>query len=154
MPLAKVIISDNCISIRHKGVNTNPTLIKEVMGSMMKRTRTIISSVILVAIISIAGSSCQKDTTCKGDIFVVRADNGKAIPTCKVWSRYAAKSDSQHTDVSGRVHIELNLPAILTVTAYRPAAYPNAQFPATLLDSASTTLKFEAGVTNSVTIKL
>jgi hypothetical protein len=124
------------------------------MGSMMKKTSTILFSVCLVGILCVGGSSCQKDTKCQGDIFVVRADNGKAIPTAKVWSRYASKSDSQHTDVTGRVHIELDLPAILTVTAYKPAGAPNALFPAPITDSSFTTLKFEAGKTNSVTIKL
>jgi len=124
------------------------------MGSRMKKTLTLLTLVSFLGILCVGGSSCNKDTKCQGDIFVVRGDNGKPIPSAKVWSRYAAKSDSQHTDVTGRVHVELDLPAILTVTAYKPAGAPNAINPAPILDSASTTLKFEAGKTNSITIKL
>jgi hypothetical protein len=124
------------------------------MGSRMKYTSTIFSIITVFGFLLIAGTSCNKDTKCQGDVYVIRGDNGHVITGAKVWSRYAAKSDSQHTDAAGHIHLELDLPAILTVTAYKPAGAPNALNPAPILDSASTTLKFEAGKTNSVTIKL
>jgi hypothetical protein len=54
----------------------------------------------------------------------------------------------QTTDASGRVHLELNLPAILTIDITGPAN------PSPGGTTTSGTLKFESGKTNSVTLGL
>jgi hypothetical protein len=121
------------------------------MGQHIVKTDKVFSKVLLILSLSIAISSCIKDTRCKGDIFVVRNDNGQPVVGAKVWSHYGKVSDVQNTDQTGRVHLDRDLPAILTIDAYKPAVYPN---PQVLADSASATLKLEAGTTNSVKIVL
>jgi hypothetical protein len=93
-------------------------------------------------------SSCIKNTVCKGDVFVVWNSTNKPVVGATVHSHYAQKSDVQTTDASGRVHLELNLPAILTIDITGPAN------PSPGGTTTSGTLKFESGKTNSVTLGL
>jgi hypothetical protein len=101
-----------------------------------------------VLMMSIGFSSCIKNTVCKGDVFVVWNSTNKPVVGATVHSHYAQKSDVQTTDASGRVHLELNLPAILTIDITGPAN------PSPGGTTTSGTLKFESGKTNSVTLGL
>jgi|GEM_PF-4431955 hypothetical protein len=121
------------------------------MALLMKKIVSVLSLILLIGIFN---TGCNKDTLCQGDIYVTRKDNGKPITNSRVWSRYGTKSDIQYTDGNGHVHVNLNLPAILTISAYIPVGAPNVANPAPLADSAQTTLRFESGTTNSVTIQL
>jgi hypothetical protein len=133
----------------------HPNGSKPDMDLLMKKIVSVLSLVILIGMLS---SGCQKDSLCQGDIYVVRKDNGKPVVNSKVWSHYVgannARNDIQYTDGSGHVHVNLNLPAILTITAYAPVGYPNAANPVHLDVADSTTLRFESGATNSCTIAL
>jgi hypothetical protein len=133
------------------------------MGLMRKKALQILSYTVVVAMLCIVGSSCNKDTKCQGDIYVVRKNPGAgpsfpaagtAVVNSKVWVYYASKSFIGYTDVTGRFHVELDLPAILSVSVYAPVGFGNAINPLPMADSAASTLKFEAGKTNSVTLAL
>jgi hypothetical protein len=119
------------------------------MGQQITKTLRFFSLVLMMSMLVSGASSCIKDTKCKGDIYIVRSDNGAALPNAAVHSHYGTVTDLQYSDITGRVHIELNLPCILTIDVTCPTGMSPPLAPA-----ASSTLKFEAGVTNTVTIKL
>jgi hypothetical protein len=119
------------------------------MVQSITKTLRFFSLVFVMSLLITGANSCIKDTKCKGDIYVVRADNGAPVVNAAVHSHYGTVTDQQYTDITGRVHIELNLPCILTVDVTAPAGAPPP-----IAATASSTLKFEAGITNSVTIKL
>ncbi|MFI5149854.1 MAG: hypothetical protein ACHQRM_08995 [Bacteroidia bacterium] len=128
------------------------------MDLLMKK---IVPALALILFIGVLTSGCQKDTLCQGDVYVVRKDNGKPVANSLVWSHYistsggtSSRSDKQYTDASGHVHVNLNLPAILTITANVPAGYPSLANPAPMNSADSTTLRFESGATNSCKIAL
>ncbi|HXC04618.1 MAG TPA: hypothetical protein VNZ86_07680 [Bacteroidia bacterium] len=128
------------------------------MDLLMKK---IVSALSLILFMGMLTSGCQKDTLCQGEITVVRKDNGNPVANADVWSHYistsgasSSRSDHQFTDASGHVHVNLNLPAILTITATRPTTFPAPPNIAPMDKADSTTLRFEAGKTNSCTIAL
>jgi hypothetical protein len=123
---------------------------------MRQKSLRILSHMVVV-MLCIIGSSCNKDTKCQGDVYVVRQSApgaGNPVVNSKVVVSYASKTFTGFTDVTGRFHVELDLPAILDVTATVPTGYPGVTNPAPMSASAMGTLKFEAGKTNSVTLSL
>ncbi len=120
------------------------------MGQTISKTLRIFTLVGFLALVFAGISSCNKDTTCKGDIFVVDSLSHPVVGA-SVHSYYSKVNSTNLTDAAGKVHIELNLPAILNIDVTPPVP-PPATGP--ILHPASTILKFDIGATNSVTIKL
>jgi hypothetical protein len=121
------------------------------MGQTISRTLRLFSIVFLLGMLGAGVASCNKDTTCKGDIYVVDSLS-KPVAGASVHSYYSKVNNTQLTDASGKVHLELNLPAILTIDVTPPA--PTVPPVSPPLHAASTILKFDIGTTNSVTVKL
>jgi hypothetical protein len=123
------------------------------MGHTIFKTLRFLSLVVVIGMLGAGASSCNKDTTCKGDIFVVDKAQGKPVVGASVHSYYSKVDNTQLTDASGKVHLQLNLPAILTIDVTPPApTTPPLYTPP--LGPGSTILKFDIGTTNSVTVKL
>lgn len=118
------------------------------MSNMITKSVRIFTLASLAAFFGIGFFSCSKDTKCQGDIYVVYLSTGLPVVGANVYSHYQAGgriNDNQKTDATGKVHLSLDLPAILTEDVTGPAPTGG---------TGTATLKYEPGTTNTVTIKI